>query len=495
MSAKAKGGKFTNWDTIRFNFKYFLSIDDFLEKGLNSIDRNKERQPTDVDKLEYDTKIKRNSIGKWQRQKDYSRLDTLNRLIDEMEVDFAQIDMGGTFKKSRLKITSDERGVFSFGLASQGLYRPQEYFSKELAIDSPKEFNEKPSGVVPEEYIEFVKIHDKMQYWYSSSNTNKKYQCIAQQEGTREVDLGLRKYPKFRTKTKKSYVMFEKKGGKAKMVELFIPLHLSVELGNVFPLYMVVKYLRQMNIMVRINSLRMVHQPNNEFFAWCVPIKDYGEELDYNQIAKTSQDRSWWEVMKTNLRAITDDEKYYGVLTQKGEGLEAGYRNDYNNAFSRFKNWYLEEIKKGELPPLRVDKRLLLFGGAFSNTSHDGIMEEVYRILDLIDFQFNDLNACLKRIYKREVDGKLEKFYEIRSQNNWGSGQGVDVPQDDIDKWMENEKKNLVSSFKTYVTQIFVDTYTYPTAGEYATPQEEADKIEDEFDDKIAKLNTYLRNL
>jgi len=492
-TAQAQNGT-ENWNRYRFNFNYFLNIEDFFQKGSEAMSRNKSKLSGKA-KKDYEEIIGKNDVESWQSQDDYEYKNRLNELLEEMEVEFAQIDMGGTFKKSRLQITSDERGVFSFGLASQGLFKPMEYFSDELAQDSPNEFPEKPSGVVPADKIEYVKIFNNLQYWYESPSTNKRYECKVQQEGSREVNLGLRKSPKFRTKTKKSYVMFEKKGGKAKMVELFVPLHGSIGLGNVMPLYLVVKFLRQMNIMVRINSIRMYHENSSYFFGWCVPIKDFGEEIDYNQIAKASVDGQWWRVMRANLRAITDDKDWNGNISTDGSGGEAGDREDYNNVFSRFKNWYLEQIKLGELPPLRVDKRLLLFGGAFSGTSKKGIMIEVYRILDLVDFQFNDINACLKRIYKREVDKNLEKYFEIESNRNWGYSSTVKVPQSEIDNTMARVKQNLIENFRKYITQIFVDTYTYPTAGEYPTPPEEAEKIEDEFDDKILKLNTFIKNI
>jgi hypothetical protein len=492
-SAQAQNGYYY-WDSFRFNFNYFNSIEDFFQKGEEAMARNKSKTSGKA-KRDYDDDIGKDDVESWKNQSDYEYKNRLNELLEEMETEFAQIDMGGTFKKSRLKITSDERGVFSFGLASQGLFKPQEYFSQELADDNPNEFPNKPSGVVPAKEIEFIKILGKMQYWYQSPKTDKRYLCERQQEGTRDVALGLRKNPKYRTKTKKSYVMFEKKGGKAKMVELFVPLHGSIYLGNVMPLYLVVKFLRQMNIMVRINSIRMYHEKGDYFFGWCVPIKDFGEDIDYNQIAKASVDGQWWRVMRANLRAITDDKDWNGVMRTDGSGSEAGDRWDYNNVFSRFKNWYLEQIKLGELPPLRVDKRLLLFGGAFSSTTKEGIMKEVYRILDLVDFQFNDINACLKRIYKREVDVKLEKYFEEQVTYNWGYAKSVKVSQQDIDRKMSIEKADLTKKFNDYVIEIFTDTYTYPSRGEYATPSEEADKIEEEFDDKLLKLRNFLKNV
>jgi hypothetical protein len=497
MSAQARGSKY-DWDSMRYNFNYFNSYDDFMEKGYEAINRNSQKTPN------YEDLVNKSYADNFLQQQDYRNKDYLFEQLEKLETAFAQVDMGGTFKKSRLKITSDERGVFSFGLASQGLFKPQEYFSQELADDNPNEFPEKPSGIVPSDQIEFVEIFSKMQYWYTSETTNKKYLCVRQQEGTREVNLGLRQKPIFRTKTKKSYVMFEKKGGKAKMVELFVPLHGSIYLGNVLPLYLVVKFLRQMNIMVRINSIRMYAEADansnrkkavKEFYGWVVPIKDFGEDIDYNDIAKKTEDDNWWRTMYTMLRAMTDDAKYNGKAETIGQGDDAEYRDDYNNVFSRYKNWYMEKIAKGEVPPLRVDKRLLLFGGAFSSTSDEGIIAEFNRIIDLVDFQFNNVDGCLKRIYKREVTDKLEKYFEQQQQQNWGYSAGYQVTQSEIDRAMERTKENYTKEFKQYITIIFTDTYTYPIRGQYPTPSQEAEKIETEFDDKILKLNTFLKNI
>ena len=42
------------------------------------------------------------------------------------------INLGGLYQKDKIVVTQDNRGIFDFGLASLGLYRPIEFFSEEL---------------------------------------------------------------------------------------------------------------------------------------------------------------------------------------------------------------------------------------------------------------------------------------------------------------------------------------------------------------------------
>jgi hypothetical protein len=60
------------------------------------------------------------------------------------------INLAGSFKKEKIITTKDERGIFDFSLASQGLYRPIEYFSEDFAKYGGDEFlNRKlPKGVI-----------------------------------------------------------------------------------------------------------------------------------------------------------------------------------------------------------------------------------------------------------------------------------------------------------------------------------------------------------
>jgi hypothetical protein len=72
---------------------------------------------------------------------DYRRdsWSNISQLFFSMGMKF---NLGGNEEKSRLETTSRPIGVFDFGLASKGLYRVQEYFSKKLQDERPKRFEE-----------------------------------------------------------------------------------------------------------------------------------------------------------------------------------------------------------------------------------------------------------------------------------------------------------------------------------------------------------------
>ena len=40
------------------------------------------------------------------------------------------VNLGGLLEKDKIKITADKNGIFDFSLASQGLFRPVEYYSE-----------------------------------------------------------------------------------------------------------------------------------------------------------------------------------------------------------------------------------------------------------------------------------------------------------------------------------------------------------------------------
>jgi hypothetical protein len=66
------------------------------------------------------------------------------------------INLAGSFKKDRIKVSSDERGIFDFSLASQGLYRPIEFYSEDFSKLGGEEFASRllPKGIVPPEFVD-----------------------------------------------------------------------------------------------------------------------------------------------------------------------------------------------------------------------------------------------------------------------------------------------------------------------------------------------------
>jgi hypothetical protein len=486
-----------NWRNRILNFKVFTDRLDFIQKSKDAyeyLDKKSGSMFTTNSRpnRKYSDYIDKSYLTDMEFETDYEDQRKLNKYLESFDEIMSKIDMGGAFKKSRLRITADERGIFSFGLASKGLFAPVEYYSSELAIDSPEEFPEKESGIVPANFVENIEMFGVKQFWYESDTTKKRYLLTKQDEGTRGVDLGLRLNKILRTSNKKSYVMFEKKGGKAKMVELYLPLHYSVDLENMIPLLLIARFLRMYGVMVRISTIRMFDEGGRDgFFGWGYPIKDYGEELDFNSMALNGVDKRWWYSIQVGVRAITDKASYDRTKsfgnTISGQGGSAGSLSSYIEVFSRYRNWYMEQIETGELEPLRVDKKLMLIGGAFGDFSNlEGITKEFFRILDTVDFQFNKTEDSCKRIYTREVDEKLQDFYSKNPKN---------LSQDALDRMMPVLKAQYISEYKIYVQSLLVATYTYPVGGMYEEPIESAEKLDIEFDEKIEKMSQFLKNI
>jgi hypothetical protein len=494
------------WKYYTFNFNTFKSSEDFLREIID-INESKDKDFR-VRTGYYNFFI----LKKYPKITEYSNLQSLNNTLDKFDELYDQIDMGGAFQKQRLLITDDKRGIFSFSLASKGLYRGVEYYSEEIKIDNPVELVKygKPLGVVTANLVENIFIGGEKQFLYTSITTNKTYSLTRQQEGTANVievnpnviikkTSGGLKYPdpqsfgevgvKFKTSTKKSYLMFEKKGGKAKMVELFIPVNKGFTLRKVLPVFLIAKYLVSVGIRVKINAIRVFDGDNYTFYMWGIPIKDYGDEMDFNKMALIGLDLRWWEMIKVGVQSI---EQAKGNPMYDAQGVTAGNDADNIETFSRYRNWYEEQIKEGKVEPLRVDKKLLIFAG-LNSVSYDDeeykkqVMQEFYRVMDRIDFYFNKTDKVVERIYKREVEKKVENSFveEINS--------GIDFNTATQNNFELKEK--LITNMKVYAQQILSDTYTYPKEGQYPESKESAEMMEDEFDIKLEEMNKYLKSL
>jgi hypothetical protein len=117
----------------------------------------------------------------------------------------------------------------------------------------------------------------------------------------------------------------------------------------------------------------------------------------------------------------------------------------------------------GLQPKLEINSNLMLVGGleAPENTlaqQEDDIKKEFFRILDIVDFQFNKPEKAAQRIYKRMV---LDEG-------------------DSIDR------------FKQYVNRILSTAYSYPSSGQYATPPKRQDELDKEFETALDGMQIYL---
>jgi hypothetical protein len=497
-----------SWQYKKLNFKVFRDRADFIQQGKEAFD---DTLPMISDRANwYRGSIDFGDLAAYENEQLYQNQQALKDFTDTFDQIIAKIDMGGVFKKSKLKITDDKRGVMDFGLVSKGLFRRQEYFSYELAKDSPDEFNTaeynfKPSGIVPFEFVEEDIIGNEKFFWYTGT-TGKKYQMTKQQEGTRAIELNLLDAKlKFSSTTKKAYVMYEKKGGKAKMVELFIPVNLGITFSTVLPLFMAAKFFQLYGVMTKISIVRMYKERSSEYVAWGYPIKDYGDEMDFNYMALNGVDKRWWSAIKAVVLAMNKkkliEETYNSNGKQKvdakdfsfsGQGGLPESKQSYVELISRFRNFYLDEIKAGRVKPLRTDKKLLISGvdERFYSKADISIEDATlvfFRIVDTVDFQFNKPEDACKRIYQRTVTDALDKYYaeDVSKEKDINRRESL----------MKNKKITLTSEFKTYVQNILFDTYDYPIGGMYAEDPEDAKKLDDELEEKVEKVNQFISSL
>ena len=407
----------------------------------------------------------------------YLNQKSLLEFIEKFEDFLSKIDMGGAFNKQRLKLTSDERGVFSFGSASSGLYLPQEFYSVLLENELPNEFPDYPSGIVPRNFVEKESVlkfsqEDEYIYFYVSPTNNKTYQLIKQDEGTREIELGLRENKVFRTSQKKCYVILPKKSGKAKMVDLYIPKNGGITLKKMLPTFMIAHFLRLYGVMTRINILR-TFDVSMGYTGFAFKVKDFGDDLDFNRLALEGADGRTWNLVENCVGNIKSA-RYRGLkvgnpqlYNTPNNGTSGSYPSYHMMEFmARFRNFYMEKMERGEIDSIRIDKKLMLMGHVevsdddTEKMQWEKIQNKFYEILDVVDTQFNKIEEAVKRIYKREV---------------------------------EDMKRRNVSEFKDYMIGVFNLSYSYPLGGSYPESPESIEKMDAEYEEKLDALTEFLQ--
>jgi hypothetical protein len=272
--------------------------------------------------------------------------------------------------------------------------------------------------------------------------------------------------------------MFQKKGGKAKYVDLYCVVggkgnlqSLGI-LNRALPVLLAAKVLEENGIKTRIFGTRMYLREDekgidiNSYVTYTFKLKDYSQDLDFNWLAINVADTRFfrwnlWKYISAMLQLENENDAGYGTTVYGG--------NELNEVFERYKNWYFEEMEAGREPENKLDRKLMITGG-LSNPDNkiekDDIKEEFFRILDVVDFQFNTPPKAVQKIYNRF--------------------------QKDNPKWNKNDIKTLT---QRYVVRILSDAFAYPQYGQYATPQARQDEINDEFDKTIEAVDNYLKTI
>jgi hypothetical protein len=195
------------------------------------------------------------------------------------------IDLGGAFEKAKLKITDNASGIFDFGLASLGLQRLVEFYSAELEKKHPKAFEkyDAVAGLVPNVLVDKNEFE---QYFVEYDGT--RYLLEKRQKGTtilkranpslaliekngmmipeNSTDPEIARELGFTSSQKKSYIEFEKIGGRTPYIDIIIPLNFLMSgfglnsLNSIMPAVMAAKFFERAGVQTRIMVGRVAGQ-------------------------------------------------------------------------------------------------------------------------------------------------------------------------------------------------------------------------------------------
>ena len=372
--------------------------------------------------------------------KDFADVNALDSIIDNVKDLFSTISLGGAFDKDRFIATAMPIGIFDFSLASQGLYKPQEYYSPDL----DKLINPDLVRTINKNPLIFV-------YYGKDGYDFKAYVLTQQQEGTYCVgkkedyikklvkggtdlklakDMAKKEFPNcrlvFRTTTKKVYLtrasnsLADNESGGEKYVDILAPIGGLAKqtprslMYSVMPSLLLVYFLNNAGIKTRVLGT-MQSAKNDNILGGAIRdtyrgfesfvIKDYDETLDFNKVAiLTADSRIFrWKIFEGIAGFYNDkfDEDIGSGLGQDPTGVNRA------QMFERYKSWYVSEISKGA-KIFNKNKRLMFMSGFVANPrdSDDVLLEkakdEFFKILDAIDLEFNGATVSFPRIRERD---------------------------------------------------------------------------------------------
>ena len=343
---------------------------------------------------------------------------------------FREINIGGAFEKDRLIATDLQIGVFSFDLASQGLYRPMEYFSPDL------------NRLIDPDLVISTKVADTDDYVFTYKEDGEVYVLIQQQEGTKAVADGEKESLVFRTRTKKVNLF---RGGKkaisdedtnqdAKFVDLFckvggLAYYTPTMLRyRTLPMIMTAYFLQTAVIKCAINAVIAGSSSRSlgaESYIKTYPVKKYSQNLDFNEITFEVADPRVFRGRDFKYIASTFWKDFNEKNIGSGLGTDLSQR-EMEVQFEEYKNYLIDESNKGDLRLFNKNKKLMLLSGfELRSGSSEAEMEELaieefFNLVCKIDIQFNGAEVAIRRFFKQQVTernkSKFETLARIRSK-------------------------------------------------------------------------------
>jgi hypothetical protein len=490
-----------------FYYSSYDSADNFYKQSLDAYEK---LAPESVKKIFRDRVTGSGEIkpehqefyaAKTVKELKYGNLETFidPKLITKMRDRFKgvldKIDMGGAFEKDRLVATKDSTGIFDFGLASKGLMRKVEFYDPILFGEikggkkNPFENYGVFAGVVPSDFVRKEK-----QFYYHEDPEGKWLVLDRRQSGVTEAlsenpNLATHfaadglytlvkpnKHLKFYSTYEKCYLKHKFKGGKQKTVDFYVPQGGSWQLNyeqlayKAFPALLAAEVLEEAGIKTRINVVNTggTMDRNNVYF-FTYPIKNYGDEFDWNKIMLHIADPRLfrWSSFKSQAGALLKNysKQKNGKAWTKDAGLFNGttVRGDLlTETFERFKK-YAQDLGLEGLSNIKTtDRNKMWYSHLPNDVEADAtedeidavILDEFNNLMDKVDLEFNDTEKVAKRIVERERE------------------KGTDV--------------------KAYLKNTIDDAYALPTVGEFKATEDEVRLNEDISRTKNAKIDEYF---
>ena len=463
-------------------------------------------------------------------EEDKSNIETKDITKNILENIKSFIQLGGLYANDRLIVTQDKRGMFDFGLASLGLYRPIEFFSSELLKDIK-------NGVQKNQYLNLVDgvvdAKDVIKNTFGGGNIfvyklgKKSYKCEKRQKGTTNVynkyfsecELkpnsdgliitynknsdkvfnGKGNYKlKYASSNKKSYLIYNKKDDNVKYVDLFMPVNFigstdSAMAMAMLPLYLIAGALEEYGVQTRISAMR-IGSDANTLINSSIALKNYEESSTmsfdriFNILAKENMSGSYFAFFKIMGSNEGVQAKATGDLSS-GFGRVKYWKKDYmNQQMQRYKNWAKANKDKdyfnskvtnpnfqfavntvNKLP--NCQGKVVTTESIFSNLHRTFYM--FYYYMDFLAIEMLDMQTFTNAVYKRFTDD--ESFLSL-----------FKVPTNNV------AKKEII---REYIVAMLKEKYALVEGGLYEDTKEQIAEKNEMFSSKISFLDEALSNL
>jgi hypothetical protein len=442
------------------------------------------------------------------------------------------VNLGGLYKNDRIIVTEDTRGIFDFGLASLGLFRPIEFYSQKLqedvkkgTIENPFKFEGLEAGVVNPDKVN-KKIIGGLTF-FTFKHMGKDYDCEKRQRGATKVfnsfpnecflkpnDDGIiltyylndqnKVYNgkdgirlQYASTNKKSYLIYNKKDDSVKNVDIFMPINYITSVNNssrgllLFPAYLISATLEQYGIQSRISAMRL-GSDNKTQITVSIPVKDYEESTTesfdkvYGLLSTSNAPASFFAFFKIMAENEGIQANATGVEYDSFKEIKYEYRDYINYMMQQYKNWCFVNKDKDFVdtkvvnPNFQFGLNTINANLADSDISYQNILEYLHQIfytfyyyMDFLAIEMIDMVEFQKSIYKRITeDVTFRKIYSVPSS-----------------------KQEIKDLMRIYTIAILVEKYKVVTGGAYSDTLEQIRTKDETFKEKILKLDEALNSI